>query len=61
MILTLLVLVVFGPHKASSLARDVGRFVNEARRAVEELKTNWPPVKTAMNPLATYPRAMVRT
>jgi TatA/E family protein of Tat protein translocase len=39
MIIALLVLVVFGPNKASSLARDVGRFVNEARRPVEEFKS----------------------
>jgi Sec-independent protein translocase protein TatA len=39
MIIALLLLVVFGPNKASSLARDVGRFVNEARRPVEELKS----------------------
>ena len=39
MIIALLVLVVFGPNKASSVARDVGRFVNEARRPVEELKS----------------------
>ncbi len=41
MIIALLVLVVFGPNKASSLARDVGRFVNEARRPVEELKSEF--------------------
>ena len=39
MIIALLVLVVFGPNKASSVARDVGRFVNEARRPVEEFKS----------------------
>jgi sec-independent protein translocase protein TatB len=39
MIIALLLLVVFGPQKASSMARDLGRFVNEARRPVEELKS----------------------
>jgi Sec-independent protein translocase protein TatA len=39
MIVALLLLVVFGPQKASSMARDLGRFVNEARRPVEELKS----------------------
>ena len=39
MIIALLVLIVFGPNKASSMARDVGRFVNEARRPVEEFKS----------------------
>ena len=38
MILGLLLLVVFGPRKASSLARDVGHFVKETRRPVEEFK-----------------------
>ena len=38
MIVALLLLVVFGPRKASSMARDVGQFVNEARRTVEEFK-----------------------
>jgi sec-independent protein translocase protein TatB len=39
MILALLFLVVFGPRKASSMARDLGHFVKEARRPVEELKS----------------------
>jgi Sec-independent protein translocase protein TatA len=39
MIVALLLLVVFGPQKASSMARDLGRFVSEARRPVEELKS----------------------
>ena len=38
MILSLLLLVVFGSRKASSMARDVGHFVNETRRPVEEFK-----------------------
>ena len=38
MILALLLLVVFGSRKASSMARDVGHFVKETRRPVEEFK-----------------------
>jgi len=38
MILGLLALVVFGPLKASSMARDLGHFVKETRRPVEEFK-----------------------
>ena len=38
MILALLLLVVFGPRKASSMARDVGHFVKETRRPVEEFR-----------------------
>jgi len=33
-----LVIVIFGPAKAAGMARDLGRWVNEARRPVEELK-----------------------
>lgn len=35
-----LFLVIFGPGKVPDMARDVGRFVNEARRAVEEFKVD---------------------
>jgi sec-independent protein translocase protein TatB len=31
-------LVIFGPSKLPAIARDLGRFVNEARRSVEEFK-----------------------
>jgi len=34
----LLFLVIFGPSKLPEMARDFGRFVNEARRSVEEFK-----------------------
>ena len=34
----LLLLVVFGPGKAVSMARDLGRFANTARDQVEEFK-----------------------
>jgi len=37
-IVVLLFLVIFGPSKLPDMARDVGRFVNEARRSVEEFK-----------------------
>ena len=38
-VIGLLVLVVFGPSKLPQMARDLGRFVNEARRSVEEFKS----------------------
>ena len=34
----LLFLVIFGPSKLPQMARDLGRFVNEARRSVDEFK-----------------------
>jgi Sec-independent protein translocase protein TatA len=34
----LLFLVIFGPSKLPQMARDLGQFVNEARRAVDECK-----------------------
>jgi sec-independent protein translocase protein TatB len=37
-IIGLLLLVVFGPKKLPSMAQDLGRFVSEARRSVEEFK-----------------------
>jgi sec-independent protein translocase protein TatB len=37
-IVGLLFLVIFGPSKLPAVARDLGRFVNEARRSVEEFK-----------------------
>ena len=33
-----LFLVIFGPSKVPEMARDLGRFVNVARRSVEEFK-----------------------
>jgi Tat protein translocase TatB subunit len=38
-VIGLLVLVIFGPSKLPQMARDLGRFVNEARRSVEEFKS----------------------
>ena len=37
-IVGLLLLVIFGPKKLPAMARDVGRFVSDARRSVEEFK-----------------------
>jgi TatA/E family protein of Tat protein translocase len=34
----LLFLVIFGPSKLPQMARDLGQFVNEARRALDEFK-----------------------
>ena len=34
----LLSLIIFGPSKLPQLARELGQFVNEARRAVDEFK-----------------------
>ncbi len=38
-IIGLLFLVIFGPGKLSQMARDLGRFVNESRRSVDEFKS----------------------
>ena len=35
-----LFLVIFGPSKVPDMARDLGRFVNVARRSVEEFKVD---------------------
>jgi Tat protein translocase TatB subunit len=37
-IIGLLALVIFGPTKLPQMARDLGRFVTEARRSVDEFK-----------------------
>ncbi len=37
-IIGVLFLVIFGPSKLPQMARDLGRFVNEARRSVDEFK-----------------------
>ncbi len=37
-VIGLLLLVVFGPSKLPGMARDLGRFVSEARRSVEGFK-----------------------
>ena len=38
-IIGLLFLVVFGPSKLPGMARDFGRFVGDARRHVDEFKS----------------------
>jgi TatA/E family protein of Tat protein translocase len=38
LIVGLLFLVIFGPNKLPGMSRDLGRFVKEARRLVEEFK-----------------------
>ncbi len=38
-IIGLLFLVLFGPSKLPQMARDLGRFVSEARRSVDEFKS----------------------
>jgi Tat protein translocase TatB subunit len=37
-IIALLVLIIFGPSKLPQMARDLGRFVGEARRSIDEFK-----------------------
>jgi Sec-independent protein translocase protein TatA len=37
-VIVFLILIVFGPGKAGNMARDLGRWVNEARSSVEEFK-----------------------
>ena len=37
-IIGLIVLVIFGPKNLPGMARDVGRFVSDARRSVEDFK-----------------------
>ena len=37
-IIVLLFLVIFGPSKLPRMARDLGRFVSEARRSIDEFK-----------------------
>jgi sec-independent protein translocase protein TatB len=37
-IIGLLFLVIFGPSKLPQMARDLGRFVTEARRSMDEFK-----------------------
>ena len=37
-VIVLLLLVIFGPGKAAGMARDLGRFANDAHGHVEEFK-----------------------
>jgi len=38
LIIGLLFLVIFGPSKLPQMARDLGRFLSEARRSMDEFK-----------------------
>ncbi len=38
-LVAILFLLLFGPSKLPQMARDVGRFVNEARRSMDEFKS----------------------
>jgi Tat protein translocase TatB subunit len=40
-VIGLLFLVVFGPSKLPSMARDLGRFVNEARGSLDEFRSEF--------------------
>lgn len=37
-IIGLLFLVIFGPSKLPQMARDLGKFVNQARRSIDEFR-----------------------
>ncbi len=37
-IIGLIFLVIFGPGSLPKMARDLGRFVNEARKAIDDFK-----------------------
>jgi Tat protein translocase TatB subunit len=37
-IIALLFLIIFGPNALPRMARDLGRFVTEARRSIDEFK-----------------------
>ena len=41
LLIGLLVLLIFGPAKASGMARDLGRFVSGAQRSVDDLKSEF--------------------
>lgn len=38
MIIGVLFLIIFGPSKLPQMARDLGRFVSDARRSMDEFK-----------------------
>ncbi len=38
-IVCLLFLILFGPSKLPQMARDFGRFINEARRSMDEFRS----------------------
>lgn len=37
-IIGVLFLIIFGPNKIPQMARDIGKFVTEARRSIDEFK-----------------------
>jgi len=39
MLVVLAVLLVFGPSKIPEIARNIGKFINEIKRASEDIKT----------------------
>ena len=39
LVIAVLFLILFGPSKLPKMARDLGKFVNEARRSMEEFKS----------------------
>ena len=39
LVIAVLFLILFGPSKLPQMARDLGKFVNEARRSMEEFKS----------------------
>ncbi len=39
MVIAVLFLILFGPSKLPQMARDLGKFVNEARRSMDEFKS----------------------
>ncbi len=38
-IIGVLFLLIFGPSKLPTMARDLGKFVNQARRSIDEFKS----------------------
>ena len=39
LVIAVLFLILFGPSKLPQMARDLGKFVSEARRSMEEFKS----------------------
>ncbi len=39
LVIGVMFLVLFGPSKLPQMARDLGKFVNEARRSMDEFKS----------------------
>jgi sec-independent protein translocase protein TatB len=49
-IIGLLFLVIFGPKKLPGMAKDIGRFVNEARNHIDEFKSELTTSAESKNP-----------